>query len=288
MAPNELPPRPSAEQLRKRAKDLLKAARSANPDAIGRLQSQQYSGRTAPFQLADALRVIALEYGFPSWAKLKAYVDAVRSRRVDVAQAPLLHAETGRQFRRRGPRQMPGRRYIQELRAGVVQAARQNGEPFPFIFAPPLGPLRSAVQLPLREALVESGDHSVVVDVLLRGADHPNPRVRAECAHAMDWLADERCSSVLLRLADDPVPRVRWFAMHSLVCDDCKLTPLPGCPGVIPLLLWKSKDDPSERVRRRATETLRLLERGAVSGLADLAIASGWPRWNRTVLAALR
>jgi hypothetical protein len=253
MAPNELPPRPSVEQLRKRAKDLLKAARSQDAAAMARMQRQR-SGHKEGIQLADALSVIAREYGFPSWTKLKAYVDIIRSPNVDLVHPPRIAVRS----RRRGPRQMPSRRYIQELHAAVVQAATQNGEPFPFMFAPPLGPFRTAVQSPLREALVASGDHARVVDVLLRGADHPNPRIRAECAHAMDWLADERCSSVLLRLANDPVPRVRWFALHSLACDDCKLTPLPSCPDVIPLLVSKAKDDPSERVRRRALETLRL------------------------------
>jgi hypothetical protein len=236
MAPNELPPRPSLEQLRKRAKDLLKAARSEEAAAIARLQ-KQLSGHAARVQLADALNVIAREYGFPSWAKLKAYVETVRSTTVEVVQPPLVPAEIARRFRRRGPRQMPSRRYIQELHAAVVQAATQNGMPFPFIFAPPLGPLTAAVQLPLREALVASGDHPLIVDVL---------------------LAHERCASVLLRLAEDPVPRVRWFAIHSLACDDCKLAPLPSCPDVIPLLVSRAKDDPSERVRRRALETLGL------------------------------
>jgi hypothetical protein len=134
MAPNELPPRPSLEQLRKRAKDLLKAARSEEAAAIARLQ-KQLSGHAARVQLADALNVIAREYGFPSWAKLKAYVETVRSTTVEVVQPPLVPAEIARRFRRRGPRQMPSRRYIQELHAAVVQAATENGMPFPFIFA---------------------------------------------------------------------------------------------------------------------------------------------------------
>lgn len=130
--------------------------------------------------------------------------------------------------------------------------------PFPFIFASPLGPLRRAVQLPLREALVASGDLPLVVDVLLRGAEHANPRIRFECAHAMDWLADERCLPTLLRLVDDAVPRVRWIAMHALVCDDCKLTPLPRCPDVVPLLVAKTRTDPSVQVRRKAQYTLSM------------------------------
>jgi hypothetical protein len=268
MAPNELPPRPSVEQLRKRAKDLLKAARSQDAAALARLQRQPQvrsvvaggdPTHTARIQLADALSVIAREYGFPSWTKLKAYVDTIRSANVNPVPSASQPPPIVKRSRQRGPRQMPSRRYIQELHAAVVHAATQNGEPFPFIFAPPLGPVRKAVQLPLRQELVASGNHPLIVTVLLRGAEDRNPKIRAECAHAMDWLADERCSSALLRLADDPVARVRWFALHSLACDDCKLTPLPDCPDVIPLLVAKAKDDPSERVRRRASQTLRLV-----------------------------
>jgi hypothetical protein len=160
--------------------------------------------------------------------------------------------------RRGGPHQMPGVRFIRDLSAAVVQAAAQ-GEPYPFIFAPPLGPLRAAVQRPLRDALRASGELPLVIDVLLRGAEHPNPRIRFECAHAMDWLADERCLPILLRLVNDPVPRVRWMAMHSLACDDCKLTPLPSCAEVLPLLTSRATTDPNARVRRQAQDALRLL-----------------------------
>src|ERR671917_167491 len=103
----------------------------------------------------------------------------------------------------RGPRQTPSKELIASLSAAVAEAAR-TGEPYPFIFAPPLGPLRSSVQRPLRDALAESGNLPLVVDVLLRGAQHPNPRIRYECGHAMDWLADERCVPALLKLAQDP------------------------------------------------------------------------------------
>ncbi len=153
---------------------------------------------------------------------------------------------------------MPSRASVQQLHAAVVAAAR-TGEPFPFIFAPPLGPLSRGMQLPLRQALVTNGDLSMVVDVLLRGAEHPSPKVRAECAHAMDWLADARCLPALLRLADDPVPRVRWFALHALACNDCKPTPLPSCAGIVPLLAAKAATDSSTRVRRRAADALRLV-----------------------------
>lgn len=60
----------NAEQLRKRAKDLLKAHRAGDPVAAERLSSAR-----PPVKLADAQHVIAREQGFPSWPKLKSYVD---------------------------------------------------------------------------------------------------------------------------------------------------------------------------------------------------------------------
>jgi len=258
MAPYELPHRPNLEQLRRRAKDLLNAARDHDPAAIGRFQAQLAGRRIRP-QLAEALAVVAREYGFPSWTRLKAYVDNPGRAEVEVAAVqanPSRPPRMGRRSRWRGPRQMPGVKHIQELCAAVVDAARQ-GEPFPFIFGPPLGPLRRSVQVSLRQALVGSGDLPLVVDVLLRGAEHPNPRIRAECAHALDRLADERCLPTLLKLVNDPVPRVHWFAVHSLACDDCKLMLLPDCPEVVPLLVSKATAVSLARVQRHAQETLR-------------------------------
>jgi ankyrin repeat protein len=70
-----LPAGPDLEQLRRRAKELLKAARAGDPQARSRL----YVGESDP-KLADAQLAIARENGFSSWPKLKAYVDRVSSR----------------------------------------------------------------------------------------------------------------------------------------------------------------------------------------------------------------
>jgi ankyrin repeat protein len=57
--PASLPPRPNLEWLHKTAKDRLSRVRVADPNA----------------KLADAQLVLAREYGFPSWRKLKAHVE---------------------------------------------------------------------------------------------------------------------------------------------------------------------------------------------------------------------
>jgi ankyrin repeat protein len=72
-----LPARPSLEQLRKRAKELLRAIRAGDPAAVDRLHTQLSNALADPISLADAQFIIAREYGFPSWAKLKRHVQSV-------------------------------------------------------------------------------------------------------------------------------------------------------------------------------------------------------------------
>ena len=66
--PSRLPERPSLEQLRKQAKELVQLFRSGDPAAIARLRKQKTT--TADPILADAQFVLAREHGFESWPKL--------------------------------------------------------------------------------------------------------------------------------------------------------------------------------------------------------------------------
>ena len=56
-----LPAAPSMEQLRKQAKELVRERRAG----------------AEPLRLSDAQRELARDYGFPSWPRLKAYVERV-------------------------------------------------------------------------------------------------------------------------------------------------------------------------------------------------------------------
>ena len=79
MPPFTLPPRPNLEQLRKQAKDLLKAYRSGEPSAVVRLRESlpwhfRNSGRRVnrpPLSLRDAQQAVALENGFSDWSRLR-------------------------------------------------------------------------------------------------------------------------------------------------------------------------------------------------------------------------
>ena len=64
-----LPARPSFEQLRKQATDLLRAYRTGDADAKQHLSAVEHP------TLADAQFVIAREHGFETWAKLKHHLN---------------------------------------------------------------------------------------------------------------------------------------------------------------------------------------------------------------------
>src|SRR5260370_29855087 len=80
-----LPSRPNLEQLKKQAKDFLKAHESGDAETLQRIQANHpdYSNaskdgiRAAKFSLGDAQLVIAREYGFASWPKLKEHVESL-------------------------------------------------------------------------------------------------------------------------------------------------------------------------------------------------------------------
>src|SRR5215216_3346596 len=65
---SRLPDRPSLEQLRKQAKELLQLLRDGDPFALDRFH--KYKSNAADPILADAQLILAREHGFESWPKL--------------------------------------------------------------------------------------------------------------------------------------------------------------------------------------------------------------------------
>lgn len=84
-----LPSRPSLEQLKKQAKDLLQSLHSREPEATQRVREfhpdfsklADSALANVEFSLADAQLTLAREYGFASWAKLKARVEMLAASR---------------------------------------------------------------------------------------------------------------------------------------------------------------------------------------------------------------
>src|SRR4051812_5247528 len=75
----QLPSRPNLEQLKNQAKDLLKAIHAHDPLAEKRVRGIQPTATYQPdaFTLTEAQLIVAREYGFESWSKLKQYVASV-------------------------------------------------------------------------------------------------------------------------------------------------------------------------------------------------------------------
>lgn len=92
-----LPPRPNLDQLKKQAKELLKAHRARDPSVCPMLRPlHRFQGRDdehilgAEITLREAQLALAMEYGFQSWADLKAHV--LPAERM----APTVHRDSGR------------------------------------------------------------------------------------------------------------------------------------------------------------------------------------------------
>ncbi|WP_216319047.1 HEAT repeat domain-containing protein [Deinococcus aestuarii] len=271
-----LPASPSLDHLRGQAKSLLKAFLAGDAGARERVVAQLPQLGDVPWdrhaRLADAQFVLAREYGFPNWARLKTYVEAA---------GPSATTVNPRDQRRSARRQV-----VYELAASLLIWSRQHeAQALGARFA--LMPLRDI--LAVREQLNGAGELPAVVDGLLEGLRHPRPRVRFDCANALDHLADERCAGPLRRLLDDPVPRVRRAALHSLSCDACKLSPLEPGEDLVPTLINMALSDPSIRVRRAAVPLLESHCRdGRVEETLRTLALSDDPAIGRTAREVLR
>jgi ankyrin repeat protein len=71
-----LPAAPSLDQLRRQAKELQRAHAAGDRDAIARAAAHR-ADAAKPLKLAGAQHVLAREYGFASWPRLRAYVERV-------------------------------------------------------------------------------------------------------------------------------------------------------------------------------------------------------------------
>lgn len=85
MDARELPARPSLDQYRKQAKDLVKGHRAADADALVRIKQHHprlgnlpiAEIRSASFPLAEAQFTVAREYGFETWPEFTRHVAAL-------------------------------------------------------------------------------------------------------------------------------------------------------------------------------------------------------------------
>jgi ankyrin repeat protein len=85
MSVHELPARPNLEHLKNQAHTLLQKGRASDTAAAARLAAFGISTEKA--KLADALHVIAREYGFENWPSLKLHVEASSEDAVEALTA---------------------------------------------------------------------------------------------------------------------------------------------------------------------------------------------------------
>ena len=72
-----LPARPDLDHLKHEAKALRAAFLAGDPEALERVRAA-LGVATTTIKLTDAQRILAREYGFPTWARLRAHVRAAR------------------------------------------------------------------------------------------------------------------------------------------------------------------------------------------------------------------
>jgi len=98
MMSRDLPARPRLEYLRKQAKDLLRELQAGNLKAAERLRALGSAPAAKHAKLSDAQYAIAREYGFASWAKLKAHVESLARSwaPADALKAAVIAGDTGR------------------------------------------------------------------------------------------------------------------------------------------------------------------------------------------------
>ena len=83
MFEKRLPARPNLEQYKKQAKELLRAHRAAEPEALERIKHRHPTLHKLPlaeipaanFTLTDAQYILAREHSFDSWPKFAAYIE---------------------------------------------------------------------------------------------------------------------------------------------------------------------------------------------------------------------
>jgi hypothetical protein len=240
--------RPDLGRLKRFARALQKSAASGDSAALDRLRVF-FAGITPDVvKLSHAQLVIAREYRSSSWPDLVARVE----KRVAKRKA----ADERRQARKDDAYAL-AERWFSLARAddidGLVRA-----------FA--VGKCRMVTARVLMQR--DTVTYEAFLDVLLRGTTHANPRIRFECAHALDTFGSARCRDALIRLMDDPVPRVRWMAMHAVSCHACNDATCVDDEALHRRIAHSALTDESIQVRRHATAALGMI--GALSEIDTL------------------
>ena len=86
------PRTPTSSNLKKQARTLLRDALACEPAAAARFSVYNI---TMPPKLADALHVIAREYGFDTWPRLKLHLESASANPVEALSAAIQANDAG-------------------------------------------------------------------------------------------------------------------------------------------------------------------------------------------------
>jgi hypothetical protein len=122
---SELPGRPSIDQLRRQARELVRAAADGEPAALARVRA--FSERIS---LSAAQLAVAREYGFASWPALHAEVERRRAE-LSLGEGEAGRAETGWSFGGASPIETVAGRDTRTLNERFDTVAEQLGSDKP-------------------------------------------------------------------------------------------------------------------------------------------------------------
>jgi ankyrin repeat protein len=194
----ELPPRPNLEQLKNQAKTLLKAHRAADAVALDRIRESHPRLRNStaadiasfPLTLADAQRVIAGEYGFTTWAQLKARV-ATQGPKGSVSEVV------------EALRQAAGN--------GDLERLKELLDAHPELIDEPGGP---GVRTALHQAVF--GKSEAAASLLLERGANPNIRCEGDNAYPLHFAVEKNLVSIIHLLVEHGADTVGEGDYHEL------------------------------------------------------------------------
>lgn len=272
---SSLPARPSLEQLRKRAKELVRALRAADPAAIARLRTQ-LSREAGKATLADAQLVIAREHGFASWARLKHHIQAIE-RPGDFDECiwgrdtwPFLVAVyEGRE------------EHVLQMLRGDPTLARAE-----YAYMQPLHYAVRGGHLAMAKLLVEAGADPLAEGWTGRlGDDTPLARARDREDHEMVAVLEDAVARPRPPAPPrDPRSTSEWRELENEMFKICGRGDIAGAMAMIEAHPGIAQAGLYEAIHHDHPELVRLLiERGA-----DPTIPWRWACWYTPLMHALR
>ncbi len=215
---SELPGRPDIRQLRRQARELLRAAAGGDPHALGRLGAVSDRVTLSAAQLA-----LAREHGFASWPALRAEVACRSSQRRSFGWATPIEIAAGTLS--------PGELIIGPGHAVLKASLMPSQEPQ----RPPAWPGEGHRPVPVeaREAMARAGGALArqLSDMLVVTDDHGVRyalQVESMSGYYLPSPGQAR-EPVSLRLRLDPVPSrgSRWLELRSQAGPTTRLLPSP-------------------------------------------------------------